>query len=1095
MKVVLPLNGGINKDANPLYIDAEKGEVIHRKNCRVTSALGGRDGINTSIKGMTEMTAMFPIGGTNKVIGKVEDKKRDQLLFFVYNSAGNHTIMRIKDGVVSDMNADADVLSFNTNEIIDADVLGDYLVFASDYNPPRKIRLVDDNDNPVSLSGLDSYDIQLAVRPPANKPAIQLASDNSKKVNKLIGKTFQFATMYIYDDYTYSVLSPYSDLAVSNSVFSAKDNTYTDNSIGNYVQVSYDLGTDKVRSVKLLAREGNIGSWFIVEEYEKNGEAEYATRTYPFYNDVARQALKETEALNLYSDVPKRARTVLAVQNRVGLGRVLKGYDKTNIQYTTSVQYEATGITAGTVTDLAVTSGYDVTYGFAYVEIAMPVSVSEGDVVSVFINGIYNGSVSPIYQLFYEYIGSYIVQSGDDVDDVRNYFYYDIFTKGNSIITDVTPESAFTEISSEIAISGGVRITISSDLVIPTGIFTLYATTATVTAATTGVNTYKGGSYYNVGVLLYDEFGRTSGVLSPQRVYVPHAGERLYADAYSRAKIAFSIEEQTVPSWVKYYRFAVTESVNFAGVYPFVTGNATDNIKQIYVDGKEVIAINMPTNLQYEFEKGDYLQIEVDSGAAITSTIVKDIIGTRTEIEVGGTGIAGFWLIVPAGTENPATYEENLAYIYRTKNVVQDLVYFEDSNTYTITNNTIAAATGYIGTGDAWYVLRKFDWETDTVDKVVEDFYLNVDSALRAYSKGRIVLEFDSLGEVLLQDFVWSLNYLDNTKINGISTFNPLNRKQLDEKDGDIQRIRLVGDVIKVVQDNKETSMYVGKAQVSDADGSLRLVKSNDFIGTVNPSEEDYGTRFPQSIVVEGRNMFYWDGDQGIVVQSSPNGQHEVSKYGMKSEFLRLKDLDASRVLAYYDKKNGEYVITFNKTGAVESWAYRDEANEWVMQIDLTDGSGRAAEEYGRIGTQCYAFLRSKVYSMETNNAHNTFFGAYKPLSVRGVINVHPMYDKCLKAVQMDSNRAMAVEIETPVTETNVVGQKTVLYKTTFRKEKGIYTSAVFKNILQAGGVENLALIHTGNDMVGKYIEIEFTDDTATEAQLRLVTVNLAVNG
>src|SRR5690606_37413910 len=112
-----------------------------------------------------------------------------------------------------------------------------------------------------------------------------IGSDESRVVNKLVGKTFQFAYMYQYLDYTYSVLSPYSDIVVSPAVFEAADNTYTSNAVGNYVNVTYDLGNDSVRAVKLLAREGNSGSWFVVEEHEKTTTG---TRTISFYNDVAR---------------------------------------------------------------------------------------------------------------------------------------------------------------------------------------------------------------------------------------------------------------------------------------------------------------------------------------------------------------------------------------------------------------------------------------------------------------------------------------------------------------------------------------------------------------------------------------------------------------------------------------------------------------------------------------------------------------------------------------------------------------------------------------------------------------------------------------
>ena len=384
MKVTLPMNGGINKDINPLYVDSAKGEVISRKNCRVYSLDGSRVGINTSFKGMQSITPAYPASGTNKVIGYVEDKERDRGVYFLQNSLGNDSIYTVIGTTITNLNADASVLGFNASEIIDADILGDYCVFVSDYNPPRKINIT------ATLAGKDAYDVQLAVRPPFDKPATQVASDPDLVVNKLVGKTFQFAYMYIYNDYTYSVVSPYSDLVVSSSVFAADDSTYDNNAIGNYVQVTYDLGTSEVNTVKLLAREGNTGSWFIVEDFEKTTDT--GTRTYDFYNNVARQALVETEALALYSDVPRLARTVKTVQNRVGLANVLKGYDKTSPSVNYTVVYEDVNVD-GTSTDLSSTLASTAVDNNYYIDWTIPVHASI-DVNDVFAINIFIGALS-----------------------------------------------------------------------------------------------------------------------------------------------------------------------------------------------------------------------------------------------------------------------------------------------------------------------------------------------------------------------------------------------------------------------------------------------------------------------------------------------------------------------------------------------------------------------------------------------------------------------------------------------------------------------------------------------------------------------------
>jgi hypothetical protein len=1089
MKTVLSLNGGINKDANPLYL--KDGEVLLRKNARATSTRGGKEGINTSVKGMTQLIGL-QTDGTNKFIGEVEDKERDQSLVFVYNSIGNHDIYKLSSSGLQSMGADGAALNFQPDEVIDADIIGDYCVFVSDYNPPRKINVTE------SLSSKDSYDIQLAVRPPSTKPTTVIGSDSTRVVNKLIGKTFQFATMYVYKDYTYSVLSPYSDIVVSSSVFAAEDNTYDNNNIGNYVLVGYDLGSSEVDTVKLLAREGNSGSWFVVEEYDK--ETDTGTRTVSFYNDVARKSLTETEALNLYSDVPLLGKTVKTVQNRVGLANVLKGYNKTNPTIDYVVEYENVTLTA---TSTSLVNSDDITGDTYYIEITIPSGIVINDNVSINLQGVFEETFGGnlVKQFSFSYSFSHtITQSDVDTGNVANQvaglIAQDIVGKEDDIIYNISVDDGtlqFVQVDGQNNGGGVVQLLFTGSVDATNTNTSSYGGTFTHETLPSGVSTFKAGSYYNVGVLFYDEWSRTSGLLNPQKVYIPHAGERDYTNAYDRGRIAFTIPNGTtgVPSWAKYYRFAVTESVNFAGVYPFQT-DTTDNIKEIFLDGKEVIAINMPTNLQYEFANGDYLQIEVDSGSAITNTITKTIIGTRLIIEDSGTEHEGFWLIVPKGSESIADYSDQLCYIYRTKDEVQDLVYFEDSNTYEVTSSTMQTLTGYVGGEDAWFVKRKFEWDTGSATPTVEDFYINVDDAIRAYSKGRIVVEFDTLGQIRLQDFVWSFNYLDNTKINGISTFNSLNREQLDEKDGVIQRIELAGYVIKVIQDNKETSLYIGKAQISDAAGNLQVVKSNDFIGTVNPSDNDYGSRFPLSVVQNNRNVFYWDGDNGKVIRSSPNGQIPISDYNMKSEFYRIKDANPSDVFAVFDEKNDEYVITFVIGGVPETWSFKDGANVWNAKWEY-ERNNLPHELYTNIGNQVYSLGFEYAWEHETNSSHNVFFGQYKPLSVSGVCNTNPREEKCFRAIEIDSNRALDTVIETPIAETRPLGQKTILYPATYRGRDGSYTSSILKNILTVSG-EDINLLYKGNDIAGKYVKITFTDESTTECDLRLVTVNLTIN-
>lgn len=1365
MKTILPLNGGMNKDVNELFIDSQNGEVIERRNCRVLSIDGSKYRINSSIKGMDEVSLSLP-SGDNTIIGQVEDKEREQLVLFSHNSNGDHSVVTFDGTTTVDLGVSGGVLSFSINNPIDADVLGDYVFFTDNINPPRKLLLT--SPSPSILA--DS--LSIANVPPVNAPSWDISSDSTRELNLLLGRSFQFAYQYIYSDNTYSVLSPYSGLLVSPSEFSISDNTYIDNSFGNLALVTVQLGGGDVNRVVTYARESNIGTWFIIDDYTKPTGTIGGSRDISFYNDRARSSIATTEALTLFSDVPRLAKSLSVVENRVTLQNVLKGYDNPSPSVEYDVTYEDVDLSGGAVTLVNTTGSSG---GDFYTEWILPTTFTAGSAITVVYSGEYVDLISPTvvrlrFQFFYTF--SYVFSENDAAnpqfrDVLGAMFVSDIEQKGGDIIISTVPIP-------EVDIAGTYNSTTGAVRLVFVGagngsVRRIFERTFSVTTPTSGTNTHKAGSYRSVGIVFYDQFNRTPGVSSPFNIYVPSNGERDYADINRKAVINFEIISLNAPSWATHYRFAISESTNFSGVFPFLTGsrNGGNAFEDIYVDGKRVIAISLPENLDYSYVNGDILVLETDTGSAI-STLVKTIIGVRSSIEAGGNVESGNWLIIPQGNQNVATYQDSVSYIYRPKSTVGDLIFFETPQTYltdllwsqvgnsllltvpsasiaslsdsqialllsgsggnlstysfdgtnwsqvgnafsfagitgvsvtglsstqvalvsasinelrtysfdgtdwsqvgnslaiTLSSPSIASLSsssvalynsgtdeltyyswdgtdwsqvgnslvvsnmgsttiegisateiayhdsdtgelrvyswdgadwsqagnsliignssssgmanlssnrvafidsfndllttyawdgtswsatggrfvvsnagnpalgalgdnriayidtnnnqlrtyqfapvssiGQVGGEDAWFTQRDFEYNNGTMNvsstETVEDFYINIDSRLRAYSQGRPVVASGDFGERRLQDFVWSDAYLDNTLINGVSTFRSTNRFQLDEKNGEINRTLLVGDVVKVVQDNKETSLYVGKEQITNADGSLQLIRSGNFIGTSYPSVDDYGSRDSLSVLRHNRNLYYFDRDRGEVIRSSPNGQIVISDYGMKSEFLRVKRLiessPSASVLGGYDIRNDEYILTFEIGSYRETFVFNENENRWVSYYDYTNASGNIPSLHGRIGEQLYSFLGGSAWSHETSTAqYNTFFGSSKALSIIGVLNIYPREEKCLRALETDSTRGMDTVIESQVTNTNPVGQKTVLNAESYRDRQGKFTSAVYSNILQVGGTENMGLLHTGNDMVGQYLTIMLSDDNPTEMELRLLTANFTVN-
>lgn len=608
--------------------------------------------------------------------------------------------------------------------------------------------------------------------------------------------------------------------------------------------------------------------------------------------------------------------------------------------------------------------------------------------------------------------------------------------------------------------------------------------------AAAAISSYKSGSYYNVAIEFLDDYERTSGALNSQRVYVPFNSERDAGNVGDRVRLAFDVTGITPPTWATHYRFMVSESVSYSAVFPFITNEAYDTTE----GNRDVCAIRIPTEAGYEFNEGDFLLYDN------TSAITFQVITSRVGITVSGTDYDGIFIIVPKNsTYNAAYYKGKVLSIHRPKDTVTETVFFEDYNTYTITSGVMDTLTGYIDCGDVHICYRKYDTAGGT-EAWVEDFVADIPSGLRAYSKGRPMVVLSEFGEVELQDICWGGKYFDNTNINDLSFFKPLDRMQMNEANGAISRIVLVGDVLKVLQENKETSLYIGKGQITDANGNLVTVMTGTFIGAQNASELEYGTKFPQSVVVNNRDLYYWDGDRGEVIRSSPNGQFPISSYKMRSYFYSKKsEVDSgtlSTVLGHFDRKNNIYGLTFSVDGVCETVLFKEGMDMWVTFVDywtpyvsnLGVFSQIPPSCFGSIGNVLYSFTIGGMWEHESNVLLNSFYGVQYDSFIEQVFNENPGIEKNLVSLGIDSNIAPNTVIESEESPTLNLKQKTVLYPASYRSREGKYVSPVYNNIKTTAG-DDLSLLHNGLKMKGRVFNVSLTFDVDEELEYRLLEI------
>jgi len=300
------------------------------------------------------------------VLGSVEDEQRGFIYFFLTENSASHA-----NDMIVQYSFDTDKykivfknswLNFDLSSFVKANVvsksfqrdgvLQTILYFTDNDNPPRKInvdRAISGDYNNFSTTELDIA-LSTMRAAPTTPPTFRFESDDSVTDNNFEQNPMQYATQIIYKDGEESALSPYSKLAVSQAgAFGGLETTnynvvrYTD----NVCQISHNISLTHpdIKRVRLLARRGNSGGFFIVDEFDPNADLDRdiyggtkvynkETGEYKFFNNILGQTISDTTAQKLYDNVPLKARGQAVIENRLMFSNYTEGYENSTIDPT-----------------------------------------------------------------------------------------------------------------------------------------------------------------------------------------------------------------------------------------------------------------------------------------------------------------------------------------------------------------------------------------------------------------------------------------------------------------------------------------------------------------------------------------------------------------------------------------------------------------------------------------------------------------------------------------------------------------------------------------------------------------------------------------
>jgi hypothetical protein len=415
-----------------------------------------------------------------------------------------------------------------------------------------------------------------------------------------------------------------------------------------------------------------------------------------------------------------------------------------------------------------------------------------------------------------------------------------------------------------------------------------------------GARVMKSGSTYKLGIVYYDEFGRSSGVVAGPTLSVPFHGDQ--GPWYGNSSWSFLNTGSAIPLWAKYYSIVRTKSKkcttflqfrvpefkyvtkDTSGAFVFNTTPPT-NTSDIYGIGLRASTL-YNTGYGYSFTEGDLAQV-----AGTSATYTLNILNQYSDF------------IIVEYNSNLGTPTQAEIYTPVTNTAVE--YYYEIGQKYDVLNpgtpsRSFSTITGPIN-GDVYLKSRTYVFGATPVTKYYEVMNM-VDQNWQSWytDAGRGLTEIFTKIERQPTNICFSAPF--TIGVNGLSSFNSLDANILPNELDSIQKIintskvESQGGVLLIIGEQETASQYVGESQLFDNTGSSFIAKSSGVLGNINMLKGSYGTLHPESVFGFGEEVVFFDVNKGSVVRYSSNGLTPISDNKMRKYWRNV----GQDIIGYY---------------------------------------------------------------------------------------------------------------------------------------------------------------------------------------------------
>lgn len=929
------------------------------------------DGVIANMFGNALVANSDLAGGTNKIIGGIEDRAGNRYFFAVYNStASNNTIYQYKSGVITRV-LRSSLFAWSSSDFVDMDIVGDILILTNNGIDVLQINVV------KAIAGVTYtplYEqITLIKRPPHGVLTLTPLYDIAYSSNFVSGNYFQFFHRYIYEDNQKSV---FGGASASSDSWVLPSTT---------VEVMGVTGTNyALAGTTAIDHYGvSVGARVLLKNQtdpKENGIWVIAAGAWARSTDADSDA--ELRALNIYIKFGDE-----------GSGSTWKNSNTSAITIgVTSIVFEPTeGPNAIDVT----TATADIPATAKQVEYAVKINGSNEYTV-------YRIDKTPL--------------SGATHRFYNNVFFYTV------------PDSETVKWSDAIPVTSKALRVVKNRLFLFNNkegythtTTTSVALTATAVAFTDtrAFRHHKDGGTYNVGICFFDFAGRfVGGLHCDAQIVIPYRRNPFSTIAstppYKIAVDLTGIATADIPLQAVDFAVVVSNLTNKSFFIRYATADffyytndssGARTYTKTYAGNITGTAIDISTlayeGIGYTFQPGDRIRISPADSlgySTLTNYVFVDVeivaqegrfILTRTLGELGG------FLF---GAPNNFLFE-----IYTPKTPTIE-PFFEVGEKYPINfpgnvgGTRAFSVTSITPTGDTSSVLRNIYGVSGSYSSTApfsNDYrkYLGVklpfeamnsndkkfDQWIKPGARSIIKSVYDPTQQEKKNSIRFGQLYDQSSQVLELNTFQALDEQALPIENGPGTGLAVAGEVLVAIHEIESTAVYVGQGFINTSEGNRFLAKTESVIGDVRKYLGGHGSINQASIVSREGVVYFLDARKGVIVRRSQDGLTVISKYadgGIAGYVSALCTAhvalgSTSRIIGGWDPQYNCYVLSFIDTAGPSGYTlyWHEKSNSWCCLNDMRP------EFWGQLGQNQIAFLSGGLWTQTVESNYNKFFG------------------------------------------------------------------------------------------------------------------------